>query len=143
MDELNETTLELYKSGGNLVRILTKDNKESDFGNYVDINGNFCDVDNLHNDSNNFQPLVEHIINNNISINIDGRAGTGKSTFIKQLQQEMDKRDIQYKTLAFTNKACRIINGTTIHKFIKTMNSKALREMNIKYIIVDEISMVS
>jgi len=91
---------------------------------------------------NNFKSLVEHIINNNISINIDGRAGTGKSTLIKQIQEEMDKREIQCKSLAYTNKACRIINGTTIHKFIKTMSSKALQEMNVKYIIVDEISMV-
>ncbi len=59
---------------------------------------------------NNFKPLVEHIINNNISVNIDGRAGTGKSTFIKQIQEEFDKRQVQYKTLAYTNKACRIIN---------------------------------
>ena len=43
---------------------------------------------------NNFKPLIEHIINNNISINIDGRAGTGKSTFIKQIQEEMDKTEI-------------------------------------------------
>ena len=35
-----------------------------------------------------FNPDFIHIIKNNISINIDGRAGTGKSTFIKQLQQQ-------------------------------------------------------
>ncbi len=142
VDELNESSLQLHNAGGNIVRILTKDNKEADFGNFIDTNKNFVDVDKLHSDSSNFQPLIEHIINNNISINIDGRAGTGKSTFINQLQKEFEDRGISYKSLAYTNKACRIINGTTIHKFIKTMSSKALQEMQFKYIIVDEISMV-
>ena len=51
------------------------------------------------------------MLDNNISVNIDGRAGTGKSTFINKLQTEMDNRGITYKSLAYTNKACRIIKG--------------------------------
>ena len=55
--------------------------------------------------SNDFQPMVEQILNMNKSIFIEGRAGTGKSTFIKSLHAEMDKRDIKYISLAPTNKA--------------------------------------
>ena len=55
-----------------------------------------------------------------MSIHIDGRAGTGKSTLIKQLQAEMAKRDIKHVSLAPTNKACRIINAITLHRFVRT-----------------------
>jgi transcriptional regulator with PAS, ATPase and Fis domain len=65
---------------------------------------------NITNDTgdNNFQPMVEQILDGNQSINIEGRAGTGKSTFIKTLHKGMDKRNKQYISLAPTNKACRI-----------------------------------
>ena len=45
---------------------------------------------------NNFQPFVEKVLNRNKSIHIEGRAGTGKSTFIETLHTEMDKRQIKY-----------------------------------------------
>ena len=94
-------------------------------------------------DDNNFQPLIDNIIKNKLSVNIDGRAGTGKSTFINQLVENFEKNNISFKTLAYTNKAARIINGSTIHKFIKTISgSKALKELQYEYIIVDEISMI-
>ena len=82
---------------------------------------------------NNFQPLIEQVLNSNESLNIDGRAGTGKSTFIKMLHTEMDNRKIKYVSMAPTNEACRIIKGTTIHKFIASCNIKVLlnRNMNI------------
>ena len=53
----------------------------------------------------NFQPFVNHILDSNISININGLAGTGKSTLIHQLQEEMDKRGLKYESLTPTNKA--------------------------------------
>ena len=77
-----------------------------------------------------------------MNINIDGLAGTGKSTLIHQLQDEMQKRNIKYAAVAPSNKAARKINGTTIHKFIKKHPSKVIKELNIDYMIVDEISMV-
>ena len=40
---------------------------------------------------NNFQPLVEHIINNNISINIDGRAGTGNQHLLNKFNKNSIK----------------------------------------------------
>jgi ATP-dependent exoDNAse (exonuclease V) alpha subunit len=77
-----------------------------------------------------------------MSINIDGLAGTGKSTLIKKLQDEMKIRGISFKSLAPTNKAARIIQGQTIHKFIRSHSKKGISEMATKYIFIDEISMV-
>jgi hypothetical protein len=45
-------------------------------------------------------------------------------------------------TLAPTNKAARIVDGMTMHKFIKLYSSKkAIKEMNFKTLICDEMSM--
>ena len=41
-----------------------------------------------------------------------------------------------------TNKACRIINGKTIHKFIASFNLESFKKKKIKYLFIDEISMV-
>jgi ATP-dependent exoDNAse (exonuclease V) alpha subunit len=55
----------------------------------------------------------------------------------------MDKQGLKYTALAPTNKACRVIKGQTIHKFASGCRStKALDELKLDYIIVDEISMV-
>jgi hypothetical protein len=91
---------------------------------------------------NNFQPFVNHILDNRLSLNIDGLAGTGKSTLINQLQEELKARDLKYVAVALSNKAARRIHGMTLHKFIKKHPSKIIRELNIDYMIVDEISMV-
>ena len=64
----------------------------------------------------NFQPMVEQILDSKQSVNIEGTAGTGKTTFIKTLHADMDKRNIKYVSTAPTNKACRIIRGKTIQK---------------------------
>ena len=93
-------------------------------------------------ETDDFTDLVKSIIDSNKSWLVNGRAGTGKSTFIKLLMKSIDN----YIGLAPTNKACRIIDGETIHKFVacaftnKTSLFKKLK--NIKYIIIDEISMV-
>ena len=86
--------------------------------------------------------MIEQVLNSNESLNIDGRAGTGKSTFIKMLHTEMDKRKLKYVSMAPTNKACRIIKGKTIHKFIASFNIKSFTELKYEYIFIDEISMV-
>ena len=91
---------------------------------------------------NDFMPMVHKILDSNKSINIEGRAGTGKSTFIKQLHEEMDKRKIKYISLAPTNKACRIIKGKTIDKFIASFTLSNFKKHEYKYIFIDEISMV-
>ena len=93
--------------------------------------------------NNDFNQLIKDILDSKQSINIDGRAGVGKSTLIKSLQAEMTSRGIKYISVAPTNKAARVINGQTIHKFIFANSSrKMMTETKYEYVFVDEISMV-
>ena len=85
-------------------------------------------------DDNNFEPLIKTILDLNKSVNIDGRAGCGKSTLIKMLMKTMDDTGRSYIGLATTNKAARIINGKTIHMFAATCTSKYVNELNVDYI---------
>jgi len=55
----------------------------------------------------------------NQSIVTNGRVGCGKSTLIKKLQESLTQQGIEYMTLAPTNKAARIVDGMTMHKFFK------------------------
>ena len=57
--------------------------------------------------------------------NLELPIGTGKSTFINTLHTEMYNIVIIYISVAPTNKACRVINGITIHKFIASFNMKS------------------
>ena len=50
---------------------------------------------------------------------------------------------IKYISLAPTNKACRIIEGITCHKFVASNTASSIRDMKIEYIFIDEISMMS
>jgi len=93
-------------------------------------------------EDDDFEPLIKDILDNNQSTNIRGCAGSGKSTFVNKLQQAMDDRGIKYRALAPTNKAARVINGQTIHRFIARASSKMLKEMDIQYFFVDEVSMM-
>lgn len=66
---------------------------------------------------------------------IYGKAGTGKSTIIKKLDNLFDKQIIITST---TGCSADLINGITIHNLIK----KNQIDYQIKYIIIDEISMI-
>ena len=67
---------------------------------------------------NNFQPLVETILESEQSFHILGRAGTGKSTLIKKIQERLDEDKKIYITLCPTNKACLVIkDAMTLCKF--------------------------
>ena len=94
-------------------------------------------------EDNNFEPLVKTILESKQSYHIDGRAGCGKSTLIKMMQSKLKEMGINFMSLAPTNKACRIINGQTVHKFVISNNSKSIQELNIQYLFIDEISMLS
>jgi ATP-dependent exoDNAse (exonuclease V) alpha subunit len=92
---------------------------------------------------NDFKPLVDAILTSKRSIHIDGPAGCGKSTLIKLLHKELDAKKIKHISLAPTNKASRIINGKTIHMFVAGNTGKTLKELDIQYIFIDEISMMT
>jgi len=92
---------------------------------------------------NKFNEIEDKIIQSNESWCLEGPAGTGKSTLIKRLQKRLDKEGKTYVTLAPTNLAALIIGGMTIHKFCtKCRNQTSVKNMDIDYIFVDEISMV-
>ena len=95
-------------------------------------------------ENNDMSKIVDHIIDNKISCNVDGRAGCGKTTLIKAIMKKMSDNNMSYVSLAPTNKACRLINGKTIHKFaISYKRLQDVKKIKLDYIIVDEISMVS
>ena len=93
---------------------------------------------------NDFKPLVDKIINSkNESWFLNGPGGTGKTYLINMIQQYLKDNNIEYCSLAPTNIAALLINGTTLHKFVSKMKHKScIQSMKIKYIFVDEFSMV-
>jgi hypothetical protein len=99
---------------------------------------------NVLEDDDDFDKLANDILSSNQSYLINGLAGCGKSTLLKRLMKKLEKG--LYTALAPTNKACRIIKGQTIHRFLASaFNNKSSLERKlegVEYIIVDEISMV-
>ena len=78
------------------------------------------------------------IVDKNESFNIIGPAGTGKSHLIKQIHEELKKQQKTYISLAPTNKAARIINGMTLHKFAsKLQTNQSMDNLNYDYIFID------
>jgi DNA replication protein DnaC len=66
---------------------------------------------------NDFTPLVKEMLDIDESFIVQGCPGVGKSHFTRLLQNELKARDKKFVSLAPTNKAALIINGTTLNKF--------------------------
>ena len=92
------------------------------------------------------------VANTNSSFFLTGRAGTGKTTFLQNVQKLVNK---QFITLAPTGVAAILAGGDTIHSFFGlpleacvpgtcgTMNkARILTLMHADTIIIDEVSMV-
>jgi ABC-type bacteriocin/lantibiotic exporter with double-glycine peptidase domain len=75
----------------NLTYSSLKDNEYISSKLYTDIS--YEDVIIIKDDLDNFDILVETILNSNQSFHIDGRAGCGKTTLIKMLQKAMCSRN--------------------------------------------------
>jgi 5-methylcytosine-specific restriction endonuclease McrA/ABC-type dipeptide/oligopeptide/nickel transport system ATPase subunit len=94
-----------------------------------------------------FKEFAQEIINLG-SFNLDGRAGTGKTTMARTIVSVLDDMDKKYVLLAPTNKAARQLSkeAMTIHKFVAKSfgDMKTLKRQieKLDYIIVDEVSMV-
>lgn len=105
-------------------------------------------------DTQNKQQVMayELIANTNSSFFLTGRAGTGKTTFLRNVQKMVDK---QFITLAPTGVAAILAGGDTIHSFFglpmevcipgtmgKMSESRILTLIHADTIIIDEVSMV-
>ena len=94
----------------------------------------------------------ELIANTNSSFFLTGRAGTGKTTFLRKVQKMVDK---QFVTLAPTGVAAILAGGDTIHSFFglpmdvcmpgtmgKMSETRIHALIHADTIIIDEVSMV-
>ena len=105
-------------------------------------------------DTQNKQQLQAYdlIANTNSSFFLTGRAGTGKTTFLRKVQKVVDK---QFITLAPTGVAAILAGGDTIHSFFglpmdvctpgtmgKMSEARILTLIHTDTIIIDEVSMV-
>ena len=105
-------------------------------------------------DKENKQQMLayELIANTNSSFFLTGRAGTGKTTFLRKVQKMVDK---QFITLAPTGVAAILAGGDTIHSFfglpmdvcmpgtMGKMNETRIHALiHADTIIIDEVSMV-
>ena len=105
-------------------------------------------------DTQNKQQMLayELIANTNSSFFLTGRAGTGKTTFLRNVQKMVDK---QFITLAPTGVAAILAGGDTIHSFFglpmdvctpgtmgKMSEARILTLIHTDTIIIDEVSMV-
>ena len=105
-------------------------------------------------DTKNKQQVMayELIANTNSSFFLTGRAGTGKTTFLQNVQKIVDK---QFITLAPTGVAAILAGGDTIHSFFglpldvctpgtmgKMSEARILTLIHADTIIIDEVSMV-
>ena len=105
-------------------------------------------------DQENKQQLQAYdlIANTNSSFFLTGRAGTGKTTFLRNVQKMVDK---QFITLAPTGVAAILAGGDTIHSFFglpmdvcmpgtmgKMSEARILTLIHTDTIIIDEVSMV-
>lgn len=105
-------------------------------------------------DTQNQQQMLayELIANTNSSFFLTGRAGTGKTTFLRNVQKIVNK---QFITLAPTGVAAILAGGDTIHSFFglpmevcvpgtcgKLNEARILTLLHADTIIIDEVSMV-
>lgn len=105
-------------------------------------------------DTQNQQQVLayELIANTNSSFFLTGRAGTGKTTFLRNVQKMINK---QFITLAPTGVASILAGGETIHSFFglpmevctpgtcgKLNEARILTLLHTDTIIIDEVSMV-
>ena len=105
-------------------------------------------------DTQNKQQMMafELIANTNSSFFLTGRAGTGKTTFLRNVQKMVSK---QFITLAPTGVAAILAGGDTIHSFFglpmdvcmpgtmgKMSEARIQTLIHIDTIIIDEVSMV-
>ena len=94
------------------------------------------------------QDEAVRIVDNNQSIYINGRAGTGKTYLVNKIIEELKLRGKVCRGFSPTNKGARLIGGNTIHSLyykFKTDKKGLIRMFErekIDYIFIDEVSMM-
>lgn len=120
--------------------------------------GRFCEKDNdfsfelknpeyeIINDplNNDFDDFAKKLIALGKSFQVQGRAGTGKSTLMHSIIKYLKANDKSYIALAPTNVACRVLDSEamTLHSFMACIRGSYSRFDNVEYIIIDEKSMI-
>lgn len=112
------------------------------------------DTPQVHIDTENKEQMLAYdlIANTNSSFFLTGRAGTGKTTFLQNVQKLVNK---QFITLASTGVAAILAGGETIHSFFglpmdvctpgtigNMSEARILTLIHTDTIIIDEVSMV-
>ena len=95
-------------------------------------------------EGNDFTQLVEVILSSGKGCMIDARAGCGKTYLVNEVKNALDAKKVRYQSLAPTNKACRLLGGNamTIHRFYNRTRRSDKILKSLKYIFVDEVSMM-
>jgi hypothetical protein len=97
----------------------------------------------LYKEQDNFDLIVDDIINSSKGCLILGPAGAGKTTLLNKIIEKLDVKKIL--RLAPTNKSALLIDGETLDKFTYNFvngGRKLSKYKFIEYILIDEISMV-
>jgi 5-methylcytosine-specific restriction endonuclease McrA len=101
----------------------------------------------LYEDSgvNDFTKIVHKLVNDNLSFQIQGRAGTGKSFLLKRFIEYLKKKEMTYMALCPTHKACRSLDdeARTLHSRWAVIKNTGSDPFNgVDWVIIDEKSLV-
>jgi len=126
---------------------IKSDKKIKNFIDFDKINKKFTNYRFEEKDKDLYMNTVKKILDLDDSINITGMAGSGKTFLAKKLCKELKSKGIMEVRLAPTNRASLLLKGKTLHKFLQ-INEKGWCHLpkninDIKYIIIDEISLIS
>lgn len=94
--------------------------------------------------------VIEKALSDNICI-IRGKAGSGKTTIIREIIHNLDEKGIKYRVVSFTGKAVARIREVTnkkepmtMHMAITLANKSSSNNPNVfTHVIIDEASMVT
>jgi len=98
--------------------------------------------DNGFMDDEETKKYAKYLIDNYGSFNLNGKAGTGKTTLLNAIVEYLEEQKKNVIRLAPTHKAKNLINGETIHSYFLKMMTNSQKFNQVDYILVDEISMV-
>jgi ATP-dependent exoDNAse (exonuclease V) alpha subunit len=104
--------------------------------------------------NNDFKEALNVLLKTNNNIFITGKAGTGKSTFLKLAREELKKKKIKHVVLSTTGLAALNVGGQTIHSFFRFGRNISYSKVHrieathiskyqhLETIIIDEVSML-